>query len=72
MEYPTTLKKKYTDITYRLQIMGTGNHDEIERKMNDQPYFRNEDEEPKEKGHGCYDDENMCHGAILEQSNNIH
>ena len=51
--------------------MGTGNHDEIERKMNDQPYFWNEDEEPKEKGHGCYDDENMCHGAILEQSNNI-
>ena len=52
--------------------MGTGNHDEIERKMNDQPYFWNEDEEPKEKGHGYYDDENMCHGAILEQSNNIH
>ena len=47
-----------------------GNHDEIERKMNYQPYFWNEDEEPKEKDHGCYDDENLYHDAILEQSNN--
>ena len=47
-----------------------GNHDEIERKMNYQPYFWNEDEEPKENGHGCYDDENLYHDAILEQSNN--